>query len=129
MTVSADTVLVHIPSMPSIRSENLSSSTSSLSSTTSSKSNLAERPVDAVIYRHGRVEDAPHFTEMQFSNYLFHYHSIAPKYFLDTLDYPAMTAKHAERMTRMFRQHFQQRPIDRASERELVPLAIKKNVV
>ncbi|KAF9374948.1 hypothetical protein CPB97_011804 [Podila verticillata] len=99
MTVSADTVLVHIPSMPSIRSENLSSSTSSLSSTTSSKSNLAERPVDAVIYRHGRVEDAPHFTEMQFSNYLFHYHSIAPKYFLDTLDYPAMTAKHAERMT------------------------------
>ncbi|KAG0018904.1 hypothetical protein BGZ81_010026 [Podila clonocystis] len=98
MTVLADTVLVHIPSMPSIRSsENLSSSTSSASSA-SSKSNLAEGPVDAVIYRHGRVEDASHMTEMQFSNYLFHYPGIAPQFFLDTLDYPAMTAKHAERM-------------------------------
>lgn len=99
MTVPADTVLVHIPSMPSIRSENLSCSTSS---NTSLKSNLAERPIDAVIYRHGRVEDAPDFTDMQFSNYLFHYQGIAPKLFLDTLDYPAMTAKHAERMARMF---------------------------
>lgn len=128
MTVPADTVLVHIPSMPSTRSENLSSSTSSASSTTSSKSNQAERPVDAVIYRHGRVEDAPHFTEMQFSNYLFHYHSIAPKLFLDTLDYPAMNAKHAKRMTRMFRNNISAKT-DRSSERELVPLAIKNNVV
>ncbi|KAF9295310.1 hypothetical protein BGZ74_010888 [Mortierella antarctica] len=92
MPVPADTVLVHIPTLPSIRSsENLSSSTSS-------KSNLAKGPVDAVIYRHGRVEDAPHMTEMQFSNYLFHYPGIAPKFFLDTLDYPAMTANHAKRM-------------------------------
>ncbi|KAF9149881.1 hypothetical protein DFQ26_001796 [Actinomortierella ambigua] len=37
-------------------------------------------------------------TEIQFSNYRFHYSDCAPRVFLDNLDYPGMTAWHAERM-------------------------------
>ncbi|KAF9112597.1 hypothetical protein BGX27_003135 [Mortierella sp. AM989] len=90
------TYLVKIPSLPSIRS-----TTASPISTTSTdllSPGLSNGPVDNVIYRHGRVEDASLMTEMQFSNYHFHYHSFTPKTFRDTLDYPAMTASHTQRM-------------------------------
>jgi len=39
-------------------------------------------------------------TDMQFSNYLYHYSDFAPKAFLENLDHPAMTANHIKRMTR-----------------------------
>ncbi|KAF9919676.1 hypothetical protein FBU30_010675 [Linnemannia zychae] len=94
---TTDTVLVNIPNRPSVRSV---SSYSSISSTeTVSSSHLAANSVDDVVYRHGRIEDAPLMTEMQFSNYLFHYHKFLPRKFLDNLDYPAMTSFHAKRMT------------------------------
>ncbi|KAG0327287.1 hypothetical protein BG004_002797 [Podila humilis] len=102
MTVPVNTtVFVHIPSMPPSRSSASSppTSTSSSSSTCTINPTTTTTASTNVIYRHGRVEDAPFMTEMQFSNYLHHYPGVAPQYFLDTLDYPAMTAKHTKRMT------------------------------
>ncbi|KAF9291615.1 hypothetical protein BGZ68_003231 [Mortierella alpina] len=93
----ADTVLVTIPSRPSIRSANSYSSTTSTESSASS-SNLANGPVQQVIFRHGRVEEAAEMTEMQFSNYRFHYPGILPKPFLDNLDYAKMTAGHVKKL-------------------------------
>ncbi|KAF9576399.1 hypothetical protein EC968_008694 [Mortierella alpina] len=92
----ADTVLVRIPSRPPIRSSSSHSSTASTES--SASTNLAPGPVQQVIFRHGRVEEAAAMTEMQFSNYLFHYHSILPKVFLDNLDYEQMTAIHVKKL-------------------------------
>ncbi|CAO3563229.1 unnamed protein product [Mortierella alpina] len=92
----ADTVLVHIPSRPPIRSANSHSSTTSTDS--SASSNLASGPVRQVIFRHGRVEEAAAMTEMQFSNYHFHYHSILPRAFLDNLDFEQMTAGHVKKL-------------------------------
>ncbi|KAG0364140.1 hypothetical protein BC939DRAFT_477035 [Gamsiella multidivaricata] len=88
---------VHIPSRPSIRSTASFASTASTNS--SSSTHLSEKPVETVTFRHGQVEDAALMTEMQFSNYLYHYRDIAPKIFLDTLDYSKMTTRHVKRMT------------------------------
>ncbi|KAF9434779.1 hypothetical protein BGZ76_007418 [Entomortierella beljakovae] len=90
--------LVKIPLRPSIRSASGSSTPSSTTSTLTSK-HLSEGPVDSVIFRHGRVEDAPLMTEMQYSNYIYHYTEITAQKFRDSLDYPAMTAYHGKRMT------------------------------
>ncbi|KAG9327098.1 hypothetical protein KVV02_008728 [Mortierella alpina] len=92
----ADTVLVHIPSRPPIRSASSHSSTTSTES--SASRNLASGPVQQVIFRHGRVEEAAAMTDMQFSNYRFHYHSILPKPFLDNLDFKQMTAGHVKKL-------------------------------
>ncbi|KAI1304067.1 hypothetical protein EDD11_005241 [Mortierella claussenii] len=92
---------VKIPSRPSIRTAASSSSNASTNSQSSSI-NLADgskASMNEVIFRHGRAGDAPLMTEMQFSNYHHHYHAIVPKVFLETLDYDAMTASHAARMT------------------------------
>lgn len=87
--------LVHIPSMPSVRS-----TSSPTPSTASTSSALPETPVQEVIFRHGRVEDAPLMSEMQFSNYKHHYSKIVAKEFLDNLDYDEMARFHAKNMTR-----------------------------
>src|SRR5690554_5569082 len=95
-TANPATVLIRIPSRPPIRSA------TSTSSTSSSKSvNLADKTVEQVVFRHGRVDDAALMTEMQVSNYWHHYPGICPQVFLDTLDHPKMTAGHVSRMTRM----------------------------
>ncbi|KAF9080838.1 hypothetical protein BGX29_001665 [Mortierella sp. GBA35] len=91
------TTLVNVPSLPSIRS---ASSLSSASSThTVSSTHLSTKPVNEVVYRHGRVEDAPQMTDMQFSNYKYHYSTFLPSSFVDNLNYEAMTAFHAKRLT------------------------------
>jgi len=102
MTVSAaiitsDTTPINIPLRPRVRSVD---SLTSIANDPSSSSHISDKPVEEVFFRHGRVEDAPLMTEMQFSNYLFHYPGIAPQVFLDTLNYSAMTAYHVKRMTR-----------------------------
>jgi hypothetical protein len=89
------TQLVYIPSLPSVRF------VSSLTPCTSSSStHLSEKPVQEVIFRHGRVEDAPFMTEMQFSNYKYHYSHIMAKDVLDNLNHEDMTRFHANNMTR-----------------------------
>ncbi|KAF9192860.1 hypothetical protein BGZ51_004623 [Haplosporangium sp. Z 767] len=88
------TVLIRVPSRPLIRSATLTPSADS-----SKPVHLADKPVEQVIFRHGRVDDAPLMTEMQFSNYWYHYPGICPQVFLDTLDHSKMTASHASRMT------------------------------
>ncbi|KAF9899279.1 hypothetical protein EC991_009212 [Linnemannia zychae] len=96
-TTASTTVLVKIPTRPSIRSASSFSSASSADS--DSSSHLSSNPVDEVVFRHGKVEDASLMTEMQFSNYHFHYNKFLPSRFLDSLNYPAMTDFHAKRMT------------------------------
>ncbi|KAF8986296.1 hypothetical protein BGZ46_006918 [Entomortierella lignicola] len=94
---TANPYLVKIPQRPSIRSVASSSSLESVDSSNSAA--LSKGPVDSVIYRHGRVEEAQEMTELQFSNYLFHYRSQIAKTYFDNLDYSGMTNYHATRMT------------------------------
>ncbi|KAG0246466.1 hypothetical protein B0O80DRAFT_454166 [Mortierella sp. GBAus27b] len=91
-----ETVLVNIPLRPRVRPAETSASDSANGS---SLVHLSDKAVDDMIFRHGRVEDAAEMTEVQFSNYLYHYQGIAPKVHLETLDYGAMTAYHVKRMT------------------------------
>ncbi|KAG0041575.1 hypothetical protein BGZ83_001629 [Gryganskiella cystojenkinii] len=88
--------LIHVPSLPSIRPA--SSPTPSSSSATSSSTHLSEAPVQEITFRHGQVEDASLMTEMQFSNYKYHYSELVAKDFLDNLDFEAMSQFHAKNM-------------------------------
>ncbi|KAG0236967.1 hypothetical protein BGW42_002180 [Actinomortierella wolfii] len=99
--------LIRVPFVPLNRPSSAASSTKSAESSTSSRSSqsavAASQDEDVIhvgeiYYRHGRVEDSPTLTEIQYSNYRFHYSECAPREFLDNLDYPGMTAWHAERM-------------------------------
>ncbi|KAG0268662.1 hypothetical protein DFQ27_006165, partial [Actinomortierella ambigua] len=102
--------MIRVPSVPQglRRLPSTASSTRSTESSASSQSAASSAqdtpPSEALVkvgeiyYRHGRVEDSPLMTEIQFSNYRFHYSDCAPRVFLDNLDYPGMTAWHAERM-------------------------------
>ncbi|KAF9579971.1 hypothetical protein BGW38_003557 [Lunasporangiospora selenospora] len=91
MTVpTSKDILISVPSRPVIRTDY---------STVPTASNLATTRVDDIVFRHGRVEDAQTMTEMQFSNYIYHYNDIAPRPFLDTLDHAAMAKNHVQRMT------------------------------
>ncbi|KAG0204529.1 hypothetical protein BGX28_003577, partial [Mortierella sp. GBA30] len=92
-----DTVLVKIPSRPSVRSASSSSSTASTE--LSAPSNLAIGPADQLILRHGRPEDSALMAEMQVSNYLRYYQDILPRVYFDNLDYDQMTAGHAKNLT------------------------------
>ncbi|KAF9138268.1 hypothetical protein BG015_002444 [Linnemannia schmuckeri] len=94
-TTTTATILVNIPSRPSIRS----ASSLSVASSTDTVSSTTTTSVDEVVFRHGKVEDAALMTEMQFSNYHHHYRKILPSSFLDNLNYQAMTDFHAKRMT------------------------------
>ncbi|KAF8932354.1 hypothetical protein BGZ58_007104 [Dissophora ornata] len=94
----AMSIPIHIPLCPPIRSAASVASTSSRESSSSSV-HLSERPVTEVTLRHGRVEDAPLLTDMQFSNYLYHYRGFASKAFFENMDHAAMTAHHIKRMT------------------------------
>ncbi|KAG0264377.1 hypothetical protein BGZ95_003604 [Linnemannia exigua] len=96
-TTTSATVLVNVPSRPSVRS--VSSFSSASSADTNSTSHLISHPVDEVVFRHGKIEDAILMADMQFSNYRLHYHKFLPSRFLDSLNYPAMAAFHAKRMT------------------------------
>ncbi|KAG0297397.1 hypothetical protein BGZ96_006577 [Linnemannia gamsii] len=89
------TTLVNVPSRPSVRSASSFSSVTSANSVTSTTTT----PVNEVVFRHGRVEDAALMTEMQFSNYNHHYRKILPSPWLDNLDSSAMDAFHTKRMT------------------------------
>ncbi|KAF9353364.1 hypothetical protein BGX34_011624 [Mortierella sp. NVP85] len=93
--ITSDTTPINIPLRPRVRSVD---SLTSIANDPSS-SHISDKPIEEVFFRHGRVEDAPLMTKMQFSNYLYHYPGIAPKIFLDTLNSSAMTAYHVKRMT------------------------------
>ncbi|KAG0308112.1 hypothetical protein BGZ98_009008 [Dissophora globulifera] len=90
---------VHIPTLPPIRSTTSSRSTSSTSTTLSTVSHLSDRPIAEVTFRHGRVEDAPYLTDLQFSNYRYHYKALMGDSFLDRLVPEDMTKFHASRLT------------------------------
>ncbi|KAF9915257.1 hypothetical protein BX616_006554 [Lobosporangium transversale] len=88
-------ILITVPIRPPVRSAALSNVSTGASS---SLTNLADGPVEKVIFRHGKAEDAALMTEMQFSNYILHYRGILPKGFFDSLDPVSMTGYHTKRM-------------------------------
>ncbi|KAF9419562.1 hypothetical protein BGZ94_009373 [Podila epigama] len=94
------TILINIPKVPSLSTVKGSSTdlTNATSALKQHQQQQQQQQQYEIVFRHGRVTDAPLMTELQFSNYFFHYSNIAPKVFLDNLNPTDMTNYHTVRM-------------------------------